>query len=113
MYIAGTNPLNARDIADDVMLPFSGSAATRRYKIVRRALDAHPEVTRLVGHSLGAAVAERLAQERGLDHELYSAPRISWQNDSHSHRHWLDPVSVLDRGAQGTWSPNLNPHTVF
>lgn len=112
MYIAGTNPANARDIYDDISLPFSGAAASRRYKIARRVLDVHPEITRLVGHSLGAAVAERLALERGLAKELYGAPRISWARDSHSHRYWLDPVSMLDRGAQGSWAPNFNPHTM-
>jgi hypothetical protein len=59
-YVAGTQ-LNRNsgeamgDLFDDAKLPFGGITTTRRYEQLQQALARRPEVTNLVGHSLGGA----------------------------------------------------------
>ena len=113
LYISGTQVTSAQDLLDDIGLPFRGAGMSQRYQDAAQVLDEHPEITRVVGHSLGAAVAERLAADRGLEKELYAAPRFSWQHDEHAHKYWGDPISFFDFGASSTWSPTVNPHSMF
>ena len=56
LYIAGTSDLN--DVYDDISkIPIWGSIQnSTRYKQARDALSANPNITNLVGHSLGGSV---------------------------------------------------------
>ena len=86
---------------------------SQRYAEAQNALA--PGITTIVGHSLGGAVAARLAEENpSLQARLYGAPRVSWSSNANdrirSMRHYGDPVSLLDRGA-GSSVYGGNPHS--
>ena len=82
-------------------------------------MDAYKELTsqgkdvgRVVGHSLGGAVA--LTMQKNLkipESRTFGAPVMDFNPFGHSerYRHPTDPVSMLDRGA--TWGPwtGVNP----
>lgn len=54
---------------------------TQRYKEAYDALVGHPNITKVVGHSLGGAVALKLAEqfpERHLTGNVYASPYIDW-----------------------------------
>ena len=108
MYIAGTS--FASDVADWPKIPRGQIRNSNRWHTATSILDKHPEVTRLVGHSLGATVAEALAADRGLQRDLYNNPKVSWKADKHSHRHYFDPISMFDRGSQSNMPSSWNPH---
>ena len=52
LYVAGTK--SAWDVWDDLKIPFGLTSWADRYQEADRVLDAWPQVTRIVGHSLGA-----------------------------------------------------------
>jgi hypothetical protein len=57
MYIAGTS--NLKDVYDDITkIPFFGTITdSTRYNQAKTALDLNPNITKIVGHSLGGSVA--------------------------------------------------------
>ena len=57
-YVAGSH--TARDWYDDLKIPIRQTSKAYRYQKADEALKAHPEVTRVVGHSLGGAVSLEL-----------------------------------------------------
>ena len=111
MYISGTHePI---DVLDDTLIPFRAVHLSNRYSQAQDALA--PGIKTLVGHSLGAAVAARLAEQNPrLQARLYGAPRISWSSNANnriqSWRHFGDPISLFDRGASSTVRLG-NPHS--
>ena len=126
MYIRGTDWAHgvstlASDLRDDMLLPMSGitipgvgitgTRATTKYKQAKRWLDAHPDTETIVGHSLGAAVAEDLGQARDIPYRTYSQPAVTWTRDvRHRRRRW-DPIAGFDFGASTTDNiPIRNPH---
>lgn len=125
LYVSGTqiNPNNPTgitgtlgDIADDIFrVPTNTLAGTARYRAITRILHDNPNITRLSGHSLGAATAHQwISDHKGWKGSamLYNSPEISWTHSDprvRSARHYLDPISVLDRAASDSW-PGLNPH---
>lgn len=122
LYIRGTSWSTvgqaARDLWDDAMLPLSnvaglgGATHTRKMGQVRQALARHPEITMMVGHSLGASVARQAAVEHSLDYRSYNSPSISWTRNDRSRRHFFDPISALDRGATSTAASSMrNVHS--
>ena len=71
MYVAGTKSL--QDVFDDLKIPFGLTALSQRYKDAERTLSAMPQLSRVVGHSLGGAVALELPKsERRRDRNLRS-----------------------------------------
>ncbi|NBO24499.1 MAG: hypothetical protein EBU93_04630, partial [Chlamydiae bacterium] len=68
--VAGTNPLNLRDIGTDAYLAFMGQAglkATNRFKeaeaVIEKARKKYSKASKsLVGHSLGSAIVSGLAK---------------------------------------------------
>lgn len=110
LYISGSH--EARDwLVDDPLIPFGKVDWSNRYAQASTALG--PGIRHVVGHSLGAAVAARLAEENpSLQARLYGAPRISWTPNPRiqSYRRFGDPISILDRGATSSVG-GLNPHS--
>lgn len=102
-----------RDVMDDSLIPFHAVHLSQRYSEAHAELI--PGVKYVVGHSLGAAVAARLAEQNpSLQARLYGAPRLSWSANANdriqSWRHPGDPVSLLDRGATSSLRFG-NPHS--
>ena len=58
LYVAGTKSI--RDVWDDLKIPFGLTSWSQRYGDADRVLDASPQIRRVVGHSLGGAVALEL-----------------------------------------------------
>lgn len=95
MYVAGTRSM--RDIADDFLIPFGltrrssrGIAAESMYGLY------HP--SRVVGHSLGGAVALDVAEDHHIKSTTYGAPLASFSTGDR-YRDVFDPVSMFDFGA--------------
>lgn len=110
MYVAGTSSM--QDAWDDLKLPLGLVHRTLRYRQAKGVYDqAQGGVKRVVGHSLGAAVANRLQQDFGLRYDLYANPgwRPFAEANPHSHRQRGDPISMFDNGV--TVRPmQINPH---
>jgi len=111
LYISGTH--EARDVVDDTLIPFSAVHLSNRYAQAQAALQ--PGIRHIVGHSLGASVAAKMAEQNPrLQARLYGAPRVSWSSNANSriqsYRHRLDPISALDRGASSNVRAG-NPHS--
>ncbi len=114
LYIAGTH--NLQDVFDDVSkVPFWGDARqAARYQAAEKALEANPNIKRVVGHSLGGSVALELQKNHpGLDSRTYGAP--VWDPLSQDklfgkverYRNLTDPVSFFDGSANNSikWNP--------
>ncbi len=108
MYVAGTKSL--QDVFDDLKIPFGLTALSQRYKDAERTLSAMPQVSRVVGHSLGGAVALELQKNKGTEVTTYGAPVFSTTGGDR-HRQLGDPVAMFDFGAQTTLPRSLNPHS--
>ena len=108
LYISGTTGKDGsitRDILDDLIhLPSRSAERTEKYKDAIKMLEQSPEITRLVGHSLGSAVANTLDQNFPNKYEttVYATPAVKPKRKGKQdpkHRDWRnpnDPVSALD-----------------
>ena len=111
MYVKGT--VDAQDWWDDfTKIPVWGNLhESRRYKDSERAyndlLQKGFPIDRVVGHSLGGAVALQQQADKNIDFSrTFGAPVMDIAGIFHRgtverYRHPLDPVSIFDRGA--TW----------
>jgi pimeloyl-ACP methyl ester carboxylesterase len=109
MFVAGTSSLG--DVMDDVALPFALTKGTQRYIDAERVLKANPKIRRIVGHSLGGAVALELQKEHPeLKSRTYGAPVVS-MSSGERYKSAGDPVAALDFGAKTTAPTTLNPHS--
>lgn len=120
-YIAGTRlgpPFDmGRDNFDwprNVNIPLGRVETLPRYKVLQQYLQWYPEITKLVGHSMGGSVALVAAKNYNKHAETAGAPSISlpWQGGTRAknrHRDVFDPVSMFDLGAK--WSGGISkPH---
>ena len=107
-----------RDILDDLIhLPSRNAENTEKYKDVMKMLEQSPEITRLVGHSLGSAVINRIneLQPNRFETTTYATPAVKpkrkgKQNPKHrDYRNPNDPVSVLDGYAITSNFNDTNP----
>ena len=108
LYISGTTGKDGsitRDILDDLIhLPSRSAENTEKYKDAIKMLEQSPEITRIIGHSLGAAVVNTLNQNfpNRFETTTYATPAVKpkrkgKQNPKHrDYRNPNDPVSVLD-----------------
>ena len=111
LYIAGSH--TAKDWYDDfTKIPFWGNTKnTTRYKEAEKALKANPNISRVIGHSLGGSVALELQKNYPhLQSRTYGAP--VWDprgqdTNPERYRNWLDPFSMFDRSAARSvkWNP--------
>ena len=97
MFIAGT--ASAGDVVDDVSIPLGRTNRTKRYEQASMALAKSPQVTRVVGHSLGGSVTLQIAQQHNLLSRTYGAPVVSFTGGDR-YRAKYDPVSMFDFGAK-------------
>ena len=108
LYIRGTTGKDGsitRDILDDLIhLPTRNAENTEKYKDAIKMLEQSPEISRLVGHSLGSAVANTLDQNHPNKYQTttYATPAVKPKRKGKQdpkHRDWRnpnDPVSLLD-----------------
>jgi hypothetical protein len=112
MYVAGTSQV--LDLIDDLALPTVGVAKTYRYAAVKREAErqatAGNPIKLIVGHSLGASVAHRIAAESNIRHIAVAEPAGWWSDPNPSAvRQEGDPISW---GSKGTTkkAKGWNPH---
>ena len=134
MYVAGTTPSplgdslastvrNTREFIQDwtdniEKLPLNLTKATKRYQQAYRALVKNPQVTTLIGHSLGGAVVNEMGVSEPDKYKTrsYSAPVFRWDlpNDENHQRFRTlgDPVASMDRWANIVKKNSWNPITL-
>ena len=107
-FISGTTGKDGsitRDIIDDLIhLPTRSAERTEKYKDAIKMLEQSPEITRIVGHSLGSAVVNTLDQNfpNKFETTTYATPAVKPKrkgNQDPRHRDFRnpnDPVSALD-----------------
>ena len=108
LFISGTTGKDGsitRDIIDDLIhLPTRRAEHTEKYKDAIKMLEQSPEITRIVGHSLGSAVVNTLDQNfpNRFETTTYATPAVKPKRKGKQdprHRDWRnpnDPVSALD-----------------
>ena len=123
LYISGTTGKDGsitRDILDDLIhLPSRSAENTEKYKDAIKMLEKSPEITRLVGHSLGSAVTNTLNQNFPNKYETttYATPAVKPKRKKgekqdprrRDFRNPNDPVSVLDGYAITSDFNDTNP----
>ena len=109
-YIAGTKSFG--DAVDDLSIPFGVTRGTARYESAVRTLAANPKIRRVIGHSLGGAVALQLQKDiPSLNSRTYGAPVLSFSGSSERTRSLGDPISMFDFGAREVAPSTYNPHS--
>ena len=121
LFISGTTGKDGsitRDILDDLIhLPSRNAENTEKYKDAIKMLEKNPQVTRLIGHSLGSAVVNTLNQNFPNKYETttYATPAVKPKRKGkqdprrRDFRNPNDPVSVLDGYAITSDFSDTNP----
>ena len=121
LFISGTTGKDGsitRDIIDDLIhLPTRSAERTEKYKDAIKMLEQSPEITRIVGHSLGSAVVNTLDQNfpNRFETTTYATPAVKPKRKGKQdprHRDWRnpnDPVSALDGYAITSSFDDPNP----
>jgi hypothetical protein len=115
MYVAGTS--YAQDVWDDLKIPFFKTAWAQRYIDADALLNKNPQVSNLVGHSLGGSSVLELQKnhgERKFKTDTYGTPAASYKmpdnKDNHRYRNYGDPISAFDRGAKSNFKRSAFNH---
>jgi pimeloyl-ACP methyl ester carboxylesterase len=105
-----------RDMYDDLKIPLFQTKNTYRYEQLETALRAHPEVSHLVGHSLGGSTVLEMAKNRPeLTTTTYGAPVMDVfakgsKSAPNRFANYGDPIAMFDTNA--TPAVNIgNPHS--
>ena len=121
LFISGTTGKDGsitRDIIDDLIhLPTRSAERTEKYKDAIKMLEQSPEITRVVGHSLGSAVVNTLDQNfpNRFETTTYATPAVKPKRkgkQDRRHRDFRnpnDPVSALDGYAITSSFDDPNP----
>ena len=121
LYISGTGGKNGsitQDILDDLLrLPTRNAHNTEKYKDVMNELKKSPEITRLVSHSLGSAVVNKINEEQPnrFATTTYATPTIKPKRKGKQNpkrldfRNHGDIVSMLDGYAITSDFSDFNP----
>ncbi len=117
VYISGTR--NLFDISHDwIKLPQGHVNRTKKYQDATSYISELPggKPKRLVGHSLGASVAQAIGERFDIETRAYGSPAYSIfgsRMPEHTVRYKrdFDPVGILDRQAQASSGPNWWPHS--
>ena len=122
LYISGTGGKSGfsskvNDIFSDIFLiPTHNVQFSDKYRDVMAELEKHPDVTRLVGHSLGSSVLQEINNRNNQKYitTTYNAPFISFgnrQKNPHALRfsNKGDLISALDRNAIKVETGTINP----
>lgn len=112
LYVAGTRLPFTRnggvsDLLTDITIPFGMLSHTPRYQ---SALAASRFVDRVVGHSLGGAIALQISRDTGIPAVTYGAPSLPFTSLGERHNSLLDPVSFFDVNAIHDAGSGWNPH---
>jgi hypothetical protein len=115
MYVAGTSYL--QDFWDDLKIPFVKTARAQRYIDADALLGQNPQVSNLVGHSLGGSSVSELQKnhgERTFKTNVYGTPAASFttpdNKDNHRYRNYGDPISAVDRGVESNLKTSALDH---
>jgi hypothetical protein len=115
LYVAGTS--NKQDAWDDLKIPTEKTSWAQRYKDANALLAKNPQVSNLVGHSLGGSAVLEFQKNHGektFKTNTYGAPVASLtapdNKESHRYRNYGDPVSLFDRGADSNIKPSAHEH---
>ena len=123
LYISGTTGKDGsitRDILDDLIhLPSRKAENTEKYKDAMNMLNKSPEITRLVSHSLGSAVVNRIneLQPNKFESTTYATPAVKPKRKGkqdprrRDFRNPNDVVSALDGYAETSSFDDPNPLT--
>ena len=121
LYISGTGGKDGsldQDIFDDLLrLPTRNAHNTEIYKDVMEMLKKSPEITRLVSHSLGSAVVNKINEEQPSKFATttYATPTIKKKRKGAQnprrldHRNPNDIISMLDGYAETSGFSDWNP----
>ena len=122
LYISGTGGKTGfgskiNDVFSDIFLiPAHTVQMSEKYKDVMAELEKNPDVTRLVGHSLGSSVLQEINNRNNQKYitTTYNAPFISFGNrqkhpDASRFSNKGDLISALDRNAIKVETGTINP----
>jgi len=114
LFVAGT--ANLKDAYDDITkIPFYGDITkSTRYNQAKVALDANPNITKIIGHSLGGSIALQFEKDNNkFQTTTYGSPTMQLNPfvKGNRYRFPFDPISYLDNGAITVNKFNLNPHS--
>ena len=112
MYIGGTGAKTGLNhkvndvIADLFFIPTHNIQVSERYRDAMEELRKNPDVTRIVSHSLGSAVAQEINNRHGNKYAttVYSSPFVSGINQQKNPRYLRfrnrgDPIAMFDDSA--------------
>ena len=121
LYISGTGGKDGdfeKDWIDNfTKLPFRNAHNTQKYKDVMEALKKNPDVSRLVSHSLGSAVVNKINEEQPnrFATTTYATPAVKPKRKGKQNprridlRNPNDIVSILDGYAETSSFSDWNP----
>jgi hypothetical protein len=119
MYISGTH--TPKDVYDWKLIPLGLVKYSERYGQAEAALKDNPQITEVIGHSLGSSVAAELNKQydNKFNARYYGSPFVdfSFSRDpkNQRYRHPGDIVSMFDTGAvnedEATNYQLINPHS--